>query len=108
MVEITAVIRPNRASATKKVLADIGYPGFTCCKVVGRGKKPVHNVLQDGSVIETKFVSKRLFIIIVSLKEKDAVIKAIMDANSYGNCGDGKIFVSAVGVSYNVRTGKKL
>ncbi len=102
MVEIMAIIRPNKTAATKQALIDIGYPGYTCIKAVGRGKKPVRLQLEDGTVLLSKLVIKRVFLIVVEEAAREALIKAIMDVNYTGNPGDGKIFISRVCGSYNV------
>ncbi len=102
MIEIMAVVRPNKTSATKKALIDTGYPGYTCIRAVGRGKKTVEVILADGNKLKTKLVSKRVFLIVVEDEAKDEVIRAIMAANWSGNEGDGKIFVTELTDSYNV------
>lgn len=102
MIEIIAVIRPNKTSATKQALIEVGHPGYTCIKAVGRGKKPVDILLEDGSYLQTKLVIKRVFLIVVEDEAKDQVIQAIMNANSTGNQGDGKIFVTRIIDSYQV------
>lgn len=104
MVEILAIIRPNRLADTKKKLIETGYPGFTCHKAMGRGKKPVAFMLADGSEIRTNLVNKRILNIMVPDEVEDEVVKAIMDANCTENPGDGKIFICPVEKSYNVRT----
>lgn len=103
MIEIMAVVRPNKTSATKQALIDINYPGYTCIKAIGRGKKSVEVILNDGSSLQTKLVTKRVFLIVVEDEAKDEVIEAIMKANSTGNPGDGKIFVSKIEESRHVR-----
>ncbi len=108
MVEIYAMIRPNKASLTKKALLDSGYPGFTCIKATGRGRKSIGFELPDGTVIQTSFVQKRLFIILIPDEAELAVVKAIVDVNSTGSPGDGKIFVVPVEKTYQVRTHRKI
>lgn len=107
MVEILAIIRPNMTSRTKQALLDIGHPGFTCIKAVGRGKKPVEISWPDGSIYRTNLVTKRVFSIIVPATAQDEVIEAIANINSTGNCGDGKIFVIPVVDSYRIRKEKE-
>lgn len=104
MVEILAIIRPNRLNDTKRKLIETGYPGFTCQRAMGRGKKPVSFMLADGSKIRTELVNKRVLNIIVCDKAQDNVVKAIMEANCYGEPGDGKIFVCPIEKTYRVRT----
>ncbi len=107
MIEIIAIIRPNKIAQTKRALIEIDYPGFTCQRAMGRGKKPVDVVLPDNSVIKTKLLSKRLLIIIVPDEACEQVVNTIMRVNCTGQSGDGKIFVSKVEKSYSVRTGEK-
>ena len=57
MVEIIAIVRPNKTQATKKALIEVGCPGYTCQKVMGRGKKPLKTHLDDGSFIKTQLIS---------------------------------------------------
>lgn len=104
MVEIFAVIRPQRLADTKRKLIEIGYPAFTCHKAMGRGKKPVAFLLADGNTIRTTLVNKRILNIVVPDEAEQEVVKAIMDANSMGNPGDGKIFVCPIEKSYKVRS----
>lgn len=104
MVEIFAIIRPQKLAATKKKLIETGYPGFTCHKAMGRGKKPVAFLLADGTTVRTNLVGKRVLNIMVPDEAEDEVVKAIIDINSTGNPGDGKIFVAPIEKSYRVRT----
>ena len=48
MVEIIAIVRPNKTAETKQALLDIGKPGFTCVRVSGRGKQAVVRTCMDG------------------------------------------------------------
>lgn len=104
MVEILAIIRPQKLAATKKKLIETGYPGFTCHRAMGRGKKPVAFLLADGTTVRTNLVGKRVLNIMVPDEAEDGVVKAIIDVNSTGNPGDGKIFVAPIEKSYRVRT----
>lgn len=107
MIEIMAVIRPNKTSATKNALIKANHPGYTCIRAVGRGKKSVELLLDDGTYLQTKLVNKRIFLVVVEDEAKDEVIKAIMDANCTNNPGDGKIFVTKVCDSYRINHSNK-
>ena len=87
MVEIIAIVRPNKTAETKQALLDIGKPGFTCVRVSGRGKQAVVRTFMDGSVITTGLNNKRMFII-------------------EAEHGDGRIFTVDLQSSYSVREGK--
>ncbi len=104
MVEIFAIIRPQKLTETKAKLIEVGYPAFTCIQAKGRGKKPVDFLLADGTKIRTSLVSKRVLIIVVPKDACNEVVKAIMDANSTGSPGDGKVFVSHIEKTYRVRS----
>jgi nitrogen regulatory protein PII 2 len=121
MKEVMAFIRIYKINQTKKALLDAGFPSITCRKVLGRGKKKV-----DFTVIQTspqqaaketpglaetvseehRLIPKRFLTLIVQDEEVQKVIEAIMEVNSTGNPGDGKIFVLPVMEVYRVRTGE--
>lgn len=120
MKEVMAIVRQNKVNITKDALAEVGVPAFTCRRVLGRGKKLIDmNLLQ--SIVEagelptspvgeyisetTRLISKRVFTLIVEDTEVEKVVEAIMEANSSGNPGDGKIFVLPVYENYQIRNG---
>lgn len=104
MKEILAIIRPNKIDDTKKALDKIGVPAYTTKKVIGRGKEPVDIKLSGYKAKKTTFLPKRAFWIVVSDEDEERVIQAIMDVNSTGNHGDGKIFVMESMKDYTVST----
>ncbi len=105
MVEVIAIVRANKTSETKAALLKVGCPGFTCQRCRGRGKEPVDITMPDGSTVKTKLVSKRIFNIFCDDEKQDAVVSALIEVNSTGNQGDGKIFVCPVENAYNIREG---
>jgi nitrogen regulatory protein PII 2 len=121
MKEVMAIIRQNKVNVTKEALADAGIPAFTCRKVLGRGKKLIdmtllRSIVDSGEIpidaqgeylSETnRLISKRVFTMIVEDENVDKVVSAIMDVNSTGNPGDGKIFILPIYESYRVRNGE--
>lgn len=106
MNEILAIVRLNKVSKTKKALLEEGFPAFTCRRVFGRGKEPVTYMLDDRIEQTSDLMSKRAFTLIVSEKDTEKVVDIIMNVNSTGNHGDGKIFVIPVLESYKVSTGE--
>jgi len=120
MKEVMAFIRQNKINRTKEALAEAGFPSFTCRKCLGRGKKSVdltlvRSLIEDGelplsvsseSLTESsRLIPKRFFTLIVDDTEVQKIIKTIIDVNSTGNPGDGKIFVIPILESYRVRDG---
>ena len=104
MKEILAIIRPNKIDDTKKALDKMGIPEYTTKKVIGRGKEPVDIKLSGFKAKKTTFLPKRAFWIVVSDEDEERVVQAIMDVNSTGNQGDGKIFVMDSMKDYTVST----
>lgn len=119
MKEILALIRVNKINQTKQALLDAGYPAMTCRNCMGRGKQAYNMELVDaisvdnlttGVVSETLAETARLFpkrsiTMFVQNEDVDKIISIIMDVNSLGHPGDGKIFVLPVVESLRIRDG---
>lgn len=112
MKEVVAIIRPNKIWATKEALAMLGFPAFTACKVLGRGKQKglkgevsfeVSTVLekQDSGM---KYVPKRLLSIVVNDADASLVVEIISRVNRTGEIGDGRIFVCPIEEAVKIRT----
>lgn len=121
MKEVMAFIRLNKVNQTKEALASAGYPAFTCRKVLGRGKKKVdfsmvESVIEDGTIPPTalgehltegaRLIPKRVFTLIVSDSDVEKVVDILIQTNTTGNPGDGKIFVLPIQESYQIRSGE--
>jgi len=122
MKEVMAIIRQNKVNQTKEALVKEGFPAFTCLKVLGRGKKTVdlsifQAIVESGEIPmstagealtePTRLISKRFFTLIVEDDDVDKVVSIIIDTNTTGNAGDGKIFVLPIEESIRVRSGEK-
>lgn len=121
MKEVMAIVRLNKVNNTKEALADAGFPAFTCRKVMGRGKKAFDPVIVDTILKEAelplspigeyvtesaRLIPKRVFTIMVNDGDVTKVVDTIMDVNSTGNPGDGKIFVLPIIESIRIRDGQ--
>lgn len=121
MKEIMAIVRLNKVSETKDALAEAGYPAFTCRKVMGRGKKLidaslVSTILEAGELPvsplgeyfteNTRLIPKRYFTLIVQDDQVSKAVEVIMEVNTTGNPGDGKIFILPIIESIRVRDGQ--
>lgn len=121
MKEVMAIIRMHMINQTKKALLNAGFPSITCRKVLGRGKKkvdftimqlpPQKAVKEAPWLAETvseqhRLIPKRFLTMIVQDDEVQKVIDAIMEINSTGNPGDGKIFILPISEVYRIRTGE--
>jgi len=121
MREIMCFIRVNKVNDTKRTLAEHGFPAFTCCRCLGRGKKSIdpellNTVLAAGELPlsplgenlteATRLIAKRFFTLIVDDKDVEKAVQAIIEVNQTGNPGDGKIFILPIEETFSVRTGE--
>ena len=120
MKEIIVIIRQNKVTKTKEALTRAGIPGFTCLKVMGRGKKilpaELFSILPTDELPmssmgeylseSSRLIPKRLFTMMVQDEDVAKTIDAVMEVNSTGNAGDGKIFILPIVDAYRVRDGQ--
>lgn len=120
MKEIMAVLRINMMNKTKEALLKEGFESLNCRKVLGRGKKKIdfsliQDVLLDNQysspvLAETvseghRLIAKRLLSMVVKDEDAKKVVDTIIQVNSTGNPGDGKIFVMPVSNVIRIRNG---
>ncbi|HAR63823.1 MAG: P-II family nitrogen regulator [Candidatus Margulisiibacteriota bacterium] len=106
MLMIKAIIRPEKTDAAMAALMEAGYPSVTKISVFGRGKQ---RGLKVGEVHYDE-LPKEMLLMVVPDKDKDFVIKSIIETaktGDRGNFGDGKIFVVPVDEVYTVSSGVK-
>lgn len=106
MKEIFAIIRPNKVNDTKEALANSGFPAYTCVKVRGRGKKPYNFAGSFDLSVRHRLLPKRAFMLTVSDEDAQRAVDIIMEVNSTGIPGDGRVFVLPLEESYQVRNGE--
>lgn len=121
MKEVMAIVRQNKVNKTKDALAEAGVPAFTCRKVLGRGKNLIdmsllQSIVEEGEIPSSsvgeyitesaRLISKRVFTMIVEDSQVEKVVETIMEVNSTGNPGDGKIFILPVYENYQIRNGE--
>lgn len=110
MKEIIAIVRSSKIRETKDALTEAGVNGYTSLRVYGRGRqRGLRYTSPDKGEDDVlmQYLPKQLFSIVVEDHEKDAVVEAILRANSTGNYGDGKIFVLEVRDACRISTGEK-
>jgi len=106
MLMIRSIIRPEKVDAVLAALMEAGFPAVTKMNVVGRGKQ---RGIKIGEIVYDE-IPKELLLTVVPVKDKDLVIKTIIQAarcGDRGSFGDGKIFVSPVEEVYTVSSGVK-
>ncbi|MEQ8819848.1 MAG: P-II family nitrogen regulator [Sumerlaeia bacterium] len=106
MKKIEAIIKPHKIEDVRSALAEIGIVGLTTWECRGFGRQKGHQEIYRGSEYQVSFVPK-IKVEIVSTDDKaDEVVAAISKAAQTGTIGDGKIFVSDIGVAMRIRTGE--
>ncbi len=105
-IMIRAIVRPEKADAVMVALMDAGFPAVTKYAVAGRGKQ---RGIKIGEVTYDE-IPKTMLMSVIAERDKDFVIKTIMEAARSGNkgaFGDGKIFVNDVNDVYTISSGIK-
>ena len=106
MKKIEAVIKPFKLDEVREALSEVGVTGLTVTEVKGFGRQKGHTELYRGAEYVVDFLPKVKIEVIVSDKEMQNVLDAIVKAARTGKIGDGKIFVSGVEHVLRIRTGE--
>ena len=106
MKKIEAIIRKSKFSKVKEALHDVEVNFFTYWDVTGVGNEKEGHVYR-GVSYSTSDIQRRHLSIVVNDDFEEITIKAIIEASSTGQVGDGKIFVSEIKDAYRIRTGEK-
>jgi nitrogen regulatory protein P-II 1 len=106
MKKVEAIIRKSKFSNVKKALHEVGVNFFSYWDVTGLGNEKEGHVYR-GVSYSTSDIQRRYLSIVVNDDFEGVTIKAILDAASTGEVGDGKIFVSQVDEVYRIRTSEK-
>ena len=103
---VRAIVRPEKTDEVLAALMDAGFPAVTKFNVAGRGKQ---RGIKIGE-IQYDEIPKVMLICVVDDKDKEFVIKTVMESartGAKGAFGDGKIFVSPVEEMYTISSGVK-
>jgi nitrogen regulatory protein P-II 1 len=106
MMKVEAIIRPERLSAVKTALADIGCIGMTAYMVLGRGEQGGLEFTHRAGKYKVDLLEKMKIEVVVADSRADAVVEAIIGAARTGEVGDGKIFLTRIERAIKVRTGE--
>ena len=106
MKKVEAIIRKSKFSGVKKALHEGGVNFFSYWDVTGLGNEKEGHVYR-GVSYSTSDIQRRYLSIVVNDDFEEVTVKAILEAGSTGEVGDGKIFVSQVDEVYRIRTAEK-
>ena len=106
MKKIEAIIRKSKFRVVKEALHEIGVNFFSYWDVTGIGNEKEGHIYR-GVSYSTSDIQRRHLSIVVNDDFEEITIKAILEASSTGQVGDGKIFVSEIKDAYRIRTREK-
>lgn len=96
MKELTIVVKPFRAEAVLKTIADLGVDACAVREAKGFSRQKGYLDRYLGSEYSMAFLPKVEITICVPDQRLDAIVQAIAAAACTGRMGDGKIFVLPV------------
>ena len=104
---IKSVVRPNKVDDVRDALEKMNIPGMTVTEVRGHGRQKGHTAIYRGKEYNVSLLPKVEIEVVVPDAVAEEVIAAIMAAARTGEIGDGRVFVTPVDHSFNIRTGEK-
>ena len=107
MIKIEAVIRSTRFHLVQDALADIGIQTFSAYDIKLAGLHRGHSTVggRPGSFKASDLIAKTNVVVLCHDREKEGIIKAIVDAAKTGQRGDGLISVYPIGSLTKIRNG---
>lgn len=103
---VTAIIKPFKLDDVRQSVIDIGIQGITVTEVKGFGRQRGKTELYRGAEYLADYLPKTKIDLIVADDRVEHVIDAIVNTARTGKIGDGKIFVTDLGMTVRIRTGE--
>ena len=105
MKEIKAIVQSFMAGRVVDALRQLDdLPGVTVSNVTGFGRRPADGGDEQDAPEEAPMTKLE---IVVPDRLTEDIVRVIAGAGHTGNPGDGKIFVSDVGLVVRIRTGER-
>ena len=104
---IIAIIKPFKLEEVKEALAAAGIEGMTVTEVKGFGRQKGHTEIYRGSEYTVDFLPKVKLELVLTDKQAEAAVSAIVKTARTGKIGDGKVFVSPIEEAVRIRTEEK-
>jgi len=102
--KIEAIIRENKLNDVKDALEKIGILGLNIFEIRGRGRQGGIKLVGRSGTYQVDLLTKIQVNIILSERNLEETINAILDAAYTGEAGDGLIFVYPVEEVIRIRT----
>jgi len=104
MYKIEAIIRPHRLESVRDALQDADIVGMTATDARGEGKQRATTHTFRGSQYSHGLEPRTRIEVVVLDAQLDPAVKAIQEAATTGEVGDGKIFVTKLHDVIRIRT----
>jgi nitrogen regulatory protein P-II 1 len=105
--KIEAIIREDKVNDVKDALADIGIMGLNVFEVRGHGRQGGIQLVGRAGTYQVNMLPKIQVNIVLSDRNLEDAIEAILKSACTGEPGDGLIFVSPVDEVIRIRTGER-
>jgi len=102
--KVEAIIREDKVNDVKDALAEIGIMGLNIFEVRGHGRQGGIQLVGRAGTYQVNMLPKIQVNIVLSDRNLDAAIDAILKSAFTGEPGDGLIFVSPVDEVIRIRT----
>ena len=102
--KIEAIIREDKVNDVKDALAEIGIMGLNIFEVRGHGRQGGIQLVGRAGTYQVNMLPKIQVNIVLSDRNLEAAIDAILKAAYTGEPGDGLIFVSPIDEVIRIRT----
>lgn len=105
--KIEAIIREDKINEVKDALREIGIVGMNTVEIRGHGRQGGVTLSGRSGTYQVDMLPKIQLNIILSEKNLDDTIGAILKAGHTGEAGDGLIFIYPVDEAVRIRTGER-
>ncbi len=102
--KVEAIIREDKVNDVKDALAEIGIMGLNIFEVRGHGRQGGIQLVGRAGTYQVNMLPKIQDNIVLSDRNLEAAIDAILKAAYTGEPGDGLIFVSPIDEVIRIRT----
>jgi nitrogen regulatory protein PII len=104
MKKVEAIIKPFKLDEVRDALFEIGIGGMTVSEVEGIGRQNGRREWHRGSEYGGELLPKVKLEIVLTDKEVQPVVAAILGAARTGKIGDGKVIVTPIRQAVRIRT----
>lgn len=101
---IKAIVRQEKLTELAEQLSRI-VPGMTVSEVRGHGRQGGHQTMYRGVEYTLTLLPKIMIEIAIDDNKADDVLRLLIETARTGEIGDGRVFVTPIEQTYDIRTG---